>query len=305
MTVEQALEKKTLEKERDSLLVLTEKQNSELKKLNDNLEKKVENKTKELRNTFHEVISIFSQLVELREKNSIGHGRRVASLTKKIANKLNLEKKQVFDIYIASLLHDLGKAGLSDEILKKYQCNLTEEENRLVEKHVITGPAILMSLPLLENSSKIIRSHHERFDGTGYPDGLALNQIPIGSKIIMVANDFDNLLTGISNGKPISQDQAVQKLIEESGKAYDPNVLKAFFQVLKDGHKQNIKEIKSVVKSENLQPGMILDKDLITTEGLLLLSSGLELTKELISKIKGFEKDETGELDIHVIIKKL
>ena len=305
MTIEQALEKKVLEKERDSLLKITERQNDELKKLNNELEKKVEKRTEQLRNTFHDVISIFTQLVELREKKSVGHSRRVASLSKKIANKLNLDKKQKNDIYIASLLHDLGKVGLSDGILKKYQCDLTEEEQALLEKHAVTGPAILMSLPLLENAANMIRSHHERFDGKGYPDGLTLNQIPMGSRIIMIANDFDNLLTGISNGKPINQDEAVEQLKEESGKAYDPNVFNAFCQVIKDGYEQKVNVTELMVTTEELQAGMVLIKDLITPEGLMLLSSGLELTEQLISKIKGFEKDQTNELTIHVNTKKL
>ncbi|MFT5098821.1 MAG: HD-GYP domain-containing protein (c-di-GMP phosphodiesterase class II) [Flavobacterium sp.] len=114
---------------------------------------------------------------------------------------MNLGKKQVNDIYIAALLHDIGKVGLSDELLNKFECDLTELEKESLEKHVTVGPAILMSLPLLENSANLIRSHHERYDGKGYPDGLARTQLPLGSGIISMANTFDNLMAGISDGK--------------------------------------------------------------------------------------------------------
>ena len=301
ITVEQALEKKALERERDQLLKLTKKQNDELRTFNDELEKKVDEKTQQVRDTFNDVILIFTQFIELREGTaSAGHGKRVASLAREMAQKLGLDKKLTVDIYLAGLLHDIGKVGLSDDIVKRDYTELSNEERKQVEKHVTTGPGILMSLPLLENPANMIRSHHERFDGSGYPDGLVKDKIPVGARILAIANEYDNLLSGYLLGKAASPAEAAEYIKKYSGKYYDPEAVEVFCQIADANRVLEEKATDLKINIEFLQEDMVLARDLLTSEGVLLLSKGLRLTTKVIEKIVSFQKDHNEDFDIYI-----
>jgi len=303
LAIKQALRQKQLEKENRGLEELTRKQNEELKDLNANLEQKVKSRTEELRQTmaFLEVahdklkkgfitsIRVFSNLIEMREGVMAGHSHRVAELSRAIAQQMGMPDAEVQDIFLAALLHDVGKIGLPDFLLEKPFTSLTNDERLEVIKHPVKGQAALMALEQLQGASKLIRSHHEHFDGLGFPDKLHGMEIPLGSRIIALANEYDAAQIGTLLNKRLKQSDAVLFIQEGKGRRYDPAVVDAFMKVMgSSAAAQAVQE--SAISLSQAKSGMVLSRDLMSSRGELLLSKDYRLDASLISQIKGFDQ---------------
>jgi response regulator RpfG family c-di-GMP phosphodiesterase len=316
LSIQHALRQKQLEKANQGLEELTRKQNEELKDLNANLEAKVKARTEELRQTMsfledaHEKlkkgfitsIRVFSNLIEMREGIMSGHSHRVAELSRAISLQMGMKEAEVQDVFLAALLHDVGKIGLPDYLLEKPFASLTNEERAEVIKHPVKGQTALMALDQLQNAAKLIRSHHEHFDGMGYPDKLHGFEIPLGARVITLANEYDAVQAGTLLNKRLKQSDAVLYIQEGKGKRYDPAVVDAFMKVMgASGTAQAIQE--SAISMEQAKPGMVLSRDLMSSRGELLLSKDFRLDSSLIAQIKGFDQ-LGGKLIIYVYDKK-
>jgi len=313
LSVKQALHHKNLERKNQGLEALTSRQNQELKELNASLEQKVKSRTEEVRQTmgFLEIanetlkksfitsIRVFSSLIDMRHSTLAGHSQRVAELSRQIARQMGMNEAEVQDVFFAALLHDIGKIGLPDYLLEKPYASLTMDERGLVIKHPAKGQAALMALEQLRQAAKLIRSHHEHFDGMGYPDGLAGLEIPLGARIIALANEYDSLQLGTLMSRRLGAAEAEKLIQSGKGKRYDPNVVDAFFSVLvSDSHVQPpVREI--ALHSGQLKFGMVLSRDLISVHGELLLSKDHMLDNSFIDDIKTFEQ-LGGKLTIYV-----
>ncbi len=304
LAIKQALRQKQLEKANQGLEELTRRQNEELKDLNANLEEKVKARTEEVRQTmgFLEVaheklkkgfitsIRVFSNLIEMREGAMAGHSHRVADLSRSIAQQMGMKDAEVQDIFLAALLHDVGKIGLPDYLLEKPFANLTAAERLEVSKHPVKGQTALMALEQLNNAAKLIRSHHERFDGQGYPEKLHGLEIPLGARIIALANEYDAVQIGTLLSKRLKQSDSVLFIQEGSGLRYDPAVVEAFMAVMKAGGKVAQPVVEQALRLEQVRSGMVLSRDLMSKRGDLLLSKEHRLDASLIEQIKSFEK---------------
>ncbi len=313
LTIQHALQQKQLEHEKLRLEELTRRQNAELKELNATLEDKVRARTEEVRQTmgFLEVahdklkksfitsIRVFSNLIEMRDANMVGHARRVADLARTIAQRMGLKDAEVQDVFVAGLLLDVGKIGLPDHLLDKPFASLTAEERSRVVKHPIKGQMALMALEQLQGAAQLIRSHCERFDGTGYPDRLAGLAIPPGARILAVANDYDAAQLGMLLTRRLKPADAVAFIREGAGKRYDPAVVDAFIRNSMDSGM----ETELALGSRQLVPGMELLRDLVAKDGLLLLTKGTVLTGKMIEEIQFFERG--GEkLTVYLVARK-
>jgi response regulator RpfG family c-di-GMP phosphodiesterase len=314
LQVRQALERKALEEEKQRLEQLTQRQNIELRELNQNLDAKVRERTADLRAALEQLdqahaelkqnflasIKVLSNFSDMRE-GVAGHSRRVANLARKIALYMGLPDKEVQDIFIAGLLHDIGKVGLPDRLLHKAAGLLSSDDQALLRKHPAAGQAVLMSLPSLQDSAQLIRNHHERFDGMGYPDGLRGMEIPLGARILALANDYDAMLNGMMLGKRASGQEAIQFLKGSKNKRYDPVVVEAFWGTLteKAGQKNAVPEL--ALRADQLVAGMVLSRDIMTPQGVLLLASEHVLTEKLIEQIMAYERSADQPLIIHVL----
>jgi response regulator RpfG family c-di-GMP phosphodiesterase len=303
LAIKQALHQKQLEQENRGLEELTRKQNEELKDLNANLEQKVKARTEEVRQTmgFLEVaheklkkgfitsIRVFSNLIEMREGVMAGHSHRVAELSRAIAQQMEMSEAEIQDVFLAALLHDVGKIGLPDYLLEKPFSSLTGEERLEVMKHSVKGQTALMALEQLQGAAKLIRSHHEHFDGLGFPDKLHGLEIPPGARIIALANEYDAAQIGTLLNKRLKQSDAVLYIQEGKGRRYDPAVVDAFMSVMgASGNAQAIQEL--AVRLDQAKPGMVLSRDLMSSHGELLLSKDYRLDASLISQIKSFDQ---------------
>lgn len=316
--VKHALEHKQLELDKKRLERLTQKQNEELKQLNASLEEKVRGRTEELRRTMgfledaHErlkksfltSIRVFSSLIEMREGPQAGHAQRVAEHARALAQRMNLAESDVQDVVFAALLHDIGKIGWSDSLMRKPFSALTSEERTEVVKHPIKGQTILMALEQLQGAAKLIRHHHERFDGKGYPDGLGGLDIPMGARILAVVNDYDAFQNGSLVSKPMHAKKAMQYILETRGSRYDPLVVDAFAELLGETEygRTNRQErvMDQPMQSAQLKPGMVMARDLATQEGMLLLSRGNILSAGMIAQLINYEESEKKALTIYV-----
>ena len=305
LIVRQALERKALEREKVRLELLTARQNEELRDLNANLELKVMERTVELRKAHDKVktsfltsIKVFANLIELRGSNLAGHSRRVADLARKIASRMGLSASEGQDIFLAGLLHDIGKIGLPDHLLVKPVPQMTGDELGLYRKHPVKGEQSLMALEELRGAATIMRAHHERFDGQGYPDGLSGLGIPMGARILSVANDYDGLQIGSLSVRRYTQEDAKKLIAEGRGKRYDPQVVEAFLDIVGKLEVKDTGEIE--LGAADLKPGMILSRDLMTRDGVLLLAADYILDANLIRQIRDYVASENIVMNIHV-----
>ena len=304
LIVRHALERKELEREKARLEELTQRQNEELQALNASLEAKVAARTAELvaanerlKAGFITSIKVFSNLTELAEGARVGHSRRVADLARKIAIKLGLDRGAIQDVMVAGLLHDIGKIGMPDELLAKPAAMMSGEDMRLYHKHPVKGETALMALEELRVAARLLRSHHERHDGQGYPDGLKGDAIPQGARILAVANDYDNLQIGSFSRKRLSSEEASEFIRQSSGKRYDPVAVDAFV-ALQSGILPTERELH--LAPEDLKPGMVLSRDLISRGGALLLAADILLDERLIQHIRDFAGGEDHQVVVHV-----
>jgi len=315
LSVQHALERKFLAAERQRLLELTRVQNEELKVLNSSLEDKVKERTEELRQTMGQLekthdslkksymasVKVFASLIETRMGDSAGHARRTAADARRLAKHLGLNENAMQDLVFAALLQDIGKTGLPDALLNKPTTAMSSDETARFEKHPIISEGLLMTLEPLQNAATIIRSRHEQFDASGYPSRLAGKKIPLGARILAVAADYDRALHGLAGLRRMSSAEAYVYLKEQSGKRYDPDVVKAYLQLNNTAAPAAAPPSgEYVAKSDQLKAGMVLARDIVTDNGLLMLSAGYLLDDQLIQRIRAFEQSLGEHLRIYV-----
>lgn len=213
--------------ERKSLLL--EKQNYQAK-----LEIKVRERTLELLRAYEEIESTYQKTLEalitaldVREKSTGGHSKRVVEYTRLLAGKLRIRGPQLTSVTRGALLHDVGKIGIPDGILLK-PGPLNDEEWSIMRQHTLIGYHMLKGIKFLKPAMNVVKYHHERWDGKGYPEGLSGETIPLGARIFAVADSFDAITSHRVYQKAHPMDEARSILAEEAGKQFDPKIVEAF-----------------------------------------------------------------------------
>ena len=215
LQVRQSLEQYELVLENKRLLALTRKQNKELNDLNQHLEQKVQERSqeiieknkqlsrlnKELESSLYNTVRAFVSLAEMHAPTLAAHGRRVARLSQEISQVLDVDEKEIIHTEIAALLHDTGKLGFPKKLVGYKKDSWTSAEEDLFRSHPEEGQRIVHFINKLDNVGLLIRCHHERYDGKGYPNQLAEDEIPLGSRIIAVADAYDKIINVKINAK--------------------------------------------------------------------------------------------------------
>jgi len=186
--------------------------------------KQLEEQASAFRNS---VICAFNQLLDLKDLNTGVHSTRLAEWGMRVGQELGLEEAVLQNLEIAALLHDIGKVGIPDAILRK-PGRLDTAEYELMKKHSEYGWAVLRMLPGFERAALDILHHHESFDGRGYPAGLKENEIPIVSRIVCVIDAFDAMVSSRPYRQGLPYEEAVRRLTEASGTQFDPVVVQCF-----------------------------------------------------------------------------
>ena len=173
----------------------------------------------------------FTNFIDAKDPYTRGHSIRVAFYTKKIAEKMGFEDAELYNIYYIALLHDVGKINIPDSILNKPGA-LTKEEMDIIKTHTTNGALILKDFSSLPSIVEGARYHHERYDGTGYPEGIKGEQIPLVARIIGVADAFDAMNSDRCYRKAFTMDRIISELKEGAGKQFDPDIVKVMLDLI-------------------------------------------------------------------------
>ena len=195
---------------------------------------------RKLINYFYDTVKSLVMVLEIRDHYTLGHSEAVANHASRIAQRMGIDTKTLELFKRVALLHDIGKVGVRDSVLLKPD-KLDDEEWEAIKVHPILGEQILR--PILNDPTMlmVIRNHHERFDGTGYPDKLKGEQIPILVAITTVADSFDAMTSTRAYRRALSVEQAVEQLVRNRGSQFHPDVVDVFLQILIDDKKINQK----------------------------------------------------------------
>jgi putative two-component system response regulator len=212
----------------------------ERKEYQRNLERKVEERTRELAAKNEELQRLFISAIEsivlalqAKDEYTEGHSRRVSAHAIAIARKQSLPDKEVENIGLAALLHDIGKVGTKESILNK-PGKLTEEEGDLMRSHPLVAASILEPITPLRDVIAYIKHVHESYDGSGYPEGLAGDQIPLGARIIAVADVFDAMTSPRPYRAALEEGLVLEHLKKQAGKQFDPKVVELFLKLYRE-----------------------------------------------------------------------
>ena len=316
--VRQALEQFELTMENKRLLALTARQNMKLRELNQGLEEKVRERTqeiekknlqlsklnRELEDSFHNTVRSFASLLQMQAPVLAGHGRRVSAMAREIAREMKLEQNEVTNIEIAALLHDMARLDLSRKEGTASAKAWTQEDQERYLHHPAEGQAMVRLIGKLDHVGLLIRSHHERCDGKGFPDGLDRFTIPLGSKIIAVANTFDTVMhlekyhsravvefkkknpdAETMNKQLLLEKAAIQFIKENSSDTiFDSQVADAFLACLAKEGASGAREKE--IDIDGLKPGMVLSRALYSEKGQYLLPYDTELSIGYINRLR-------------------
>jgi response regulator RpfG family c-di-GMP phosphodiesterase len=223
------------------LVVLSVKKALEKKKLEDeveayhkNLERLVEERTSEIRQALSVVkkshldsVMVLAGAIDAKDPYTRGHSDRVRKMSVRIGMKLGLDEKRLESLVFGALLHDIGKIGIKDEVLQK-QGNLNSKEYLCIQEHPLIGVKIVEGIDFFKDKIPMIRNHHEHFDGSGYPDGLVGEAIPLEARTVAVPDAFDAMTTSRPHHEAMSYEEALSEMERGKGKQFDPKILEIF-----------------------------------------------------------------------------
>lgn len=322
LQVKQSLEHFELTSENRRLTALTIEQNKKLNELNKGLEQKVQERTKEvfeknealekvnrmLEASFMDSIRLLVSLVEILNPKLGRQMRQVAQLARQVAEVFDLEKTELDKIEMAGLIHDIGLLGFPEELMHKEIHQMSDEEGRLYSDHPTIASILLENVEKLSDVGEIVLYHHEYFDGSGFPNGLSGDQIPLGSRIILAASDYCQILstwprdlrkliaytrrhfdadiwksfTVSDDPDTIIEEAAEKKLLMECNQKYDVEVVSALIKKIRENKKI---DPTFVVELNKVKAGMVLMEDLKLNDGRLLLTKGTKLKATSIESI--------------------
>lgn len=185
----------------------------------------------DLKELFSGTVNAIIEALDAKDSFTLGRSRRVTFFALNMARKLNLSPAEIGKLELAGLLHDIGMIGVSEDILNKTEA-LTQEEYECIKKHVTHGVKILEDIKQLKDVVEIIKYHHERFDGNGYPYGLKGQDIPLNARIIALADAYDSMVSKRSYREGLSHDEALKRIKEQSGGQFDPELVEIFEAVI-------------------------------------------------------------------------
>jgi len=192
-----------------------------------------------IKRLYKSTIQVLSNAMDSKDPYTHGHSRRVAKYSVEIAKSMGMNREQVEDINFAALLHDIGKIGIRDNILCK-PGRLTDEEFKIIKDHPVISAQILAPVEFLKDKIPMVKHHHERYDGSGYPDGLVGKDIPLGARIISVADAFDAMTSDRSYRKGMSFEVAIEELIRCKNTQFDEKIVDIFSKIYDEKKDTNI-----------------------------------------------------------------
>ena len=203
---------------------------SELALVNRNLKMRTSDLVDQQRSLFLSTVKSLASAIDAKDEYTRHHSTRVTDFSLKIAAKMGFSEKELSELELAAVLHDVGKIAVPESILNK-PGKLTNEEFKLIQEHPVRGEAILSPVIELKDIGRIVRAHHERYDGNGYPDKLKGREIPLGARIMAIADTYDSITSERPYRKAASHRYAIKEIIGCSGTQFDPEVVENFLEI--------------------------------------------------------------------------
>ena len=197
-------------------------------------QRSLEAQAQELKSSYDSIVAVLCTALDLRDNATYGHAQRVSQLASVVAWQMGLRKEQLRQIEKAAILHDIGKIGVADAVLRKPGA-LDEGEWMEMKRHPELGYLILQGIDFLSDAAEIVYAHHERYDGSGYPRGLEGDEIPLGARIFAVVDAFDAITSDRPYRKASPHRKAVEEIMRNTGTQFDPDVVRAFLEVERGG----------------------------------------------------------------------
>ncbi len=296
--VDEAVKHYNLAEENRRLNALTVRQNLELQELNKRLEgfngklqEKVFERTREISELSEKVTRYFRGSIDLLSRLSAmhsqvlgNHGRRVAELSVKIGQQQRLSEKDLSELEIAATLHDIGKIGMDPRVVSS-SGEQTERERAVLRTHPVEGAGLIARIPGLSDVGRLVRHHHEAYNGDGFPDRLRGDAIPVGSRIIAVADAFDNFLNMRSRYTEAEAKAAITHLEQRSGSQFDPAIVQVLASLLTSDRIDIPESYEVEIALRELRPGMVLSRDLVTAQGTTLMNKGTMLSDSRLPEL--------------------
>ena len=259
---------------------------------------KLSNALKSQNSLLHDVSDMMSTTIEYRTGFGAGHNKRVALQCKGIARYLALDDATCRRIYLCGLLHEIGTVGLSDDVIAKVGVGTGKLDDEFMH-HPVIGAKIVARVSRFDALTENILHQNENVDGTGVPDHLAGDDIPIGARIIRVVKDFDFLIAGKENKQLMSVPDAKSWLMSRADTWYDKVVVSALFSVMNERSDFG-EDIEYSVGIEGLKIGDTLLEDLVLTNGNIMLTAGQEITAPMIEKLRNYEDNYDTKITLFI-----
>ncbi|MFK2911437.1 HD domain-containing phosphohydrolase [Pseudomonas sp. 3HC3] len=316
MTLRQALEHQHSERERQRLELLARRQNAQLRLLNNDLEKRVAARTAELQQTAdmldlayeelkHSYVTgteVFSMLANLRLPPAKQTNRQIIELVRCYCRAHALDEAISRDLAMAAALYNIGKLSWPDSMIVAPSDQLMHSDRDRYRDYPRQSEALLMTLEPMKDAARLILHHQEHWDGSGFPDRLKGEAIPLGARLLKLAVDFVELQRGLILERQMNSDEALLYLRKYAGRLYDPALLEDFVQVCASFNSDLtlVDPEVQVCTTRDLAPGMVLARNLNADNGMLLLNAGKVLSAALVEKLVAFESMEGGKYCIFV-----
>lgn len=242
----------------------------------------------EMMGAFRGVAKTLTEVLETFSHGLRGHGRRVAVLSRMLAESENMAPDIIENVELAGQLHDIGLVSVPREIIGKSAQNWTRQETRLFQRHAELGYELTRNIPGFEEIANVVLCHHEAYDGSGYPGSRRGDKIPLGARIIAIANLFDRVMFPRGGAFFASRGQAKGVILREAGASLDPALARAFIEkVYPETEFLESDEIE--LPLSELTPGMELSRDILNVNGIVLVKQDTVLTERLIDKLSLME----------------
>lgn len=261
------------------------------------LEEKLEEKNHQMQSITRQAITTVANFIDSKEAYTLGHSTRVAQYAKQIAEELGWTAEECSSVYYVGLLHDIGKIGVSHEILNK-PSKLTDEEYEIMKTHSVIGGDILKDIKTLENASVGALCHHERYDGKGYPAGLKGDEIPMIARVIGIADAFDAMTSNRRYRAHLEMDVVREEISRNAGKQFDPYITSVVLRMLDEGRLKIIEGAQEI-KADH---GILMDGNILISRlfGDDMRNARLEISNDYLTQV--WDK-ETGERKIKEYLK--
>lgn len=314
-TVQAAFKYYHLIKENKRLTALVLKQNEQLRNWNSALEAKVAEQTEELTKNnsalkalnsrlytnFKSTIRAFSSLLEMRDKSMRSHSQNIAEVLRKVATNMEMDNKEADNLVVAAFLHDIGKIGIPDLMLHTAEDKMNPHEWAEYCKHPVRGQTVVEGISELRQAGKLIRHHHERYDGDGFPGRLRKKDIPLGARLIAIADYFDKQYRRQHGSGAV--DRVCAMVEAEAGQGFDPRLVPKVLKVARKFYagKQSSDEATEMELNPNeLEDGMVISRDVLSGTGVLLLGAGTVLNSKNIDTLKRYYRVDPAQHGVFV-----